>query len=141
MADSSSVLVSAMIQHEKIEAWQLAHRLALEVYSATEAWPKAERYELTSQVRRAAVSIPTNIAEGSGRYGAQELRRFLNIALGSLAELSYLMHFARDRGLVTRAEWEALEELRSRSSKATWGLLKALTGGRARSRRRDGATE
>jgi four helix bundle protein len=86
-----------MIQHEKIETWQLAHRLALEVYTATERWSQAERYELTSQVRRPALSVPANIAEGSGRCGAQELRRFLNIALGSLAELSYLLYFSRYR--------------------------------------------
>ena len=87
-----------MIQHEKLDAWRLSHRLALDVYSATEHWPKGERYELTSQVRRAALSIPTNIAEGSGRYGAQELRRYLNIALGSLAELALSTLFrARSR--------------------------------------------
>jgi four helix bundle protein len=124
-----------MIQHEKIEAWQLGHRLALDVYTATDAWPKTERYELTSQVRRAALSVPANIAEGSGRYGAQELRRFLNIALGSLAELSYLLYFAHDRGLLTDVEWEPLEELRSRASKATWGLLRSIVEGRSRTQR------
>jgi four helix bundle protein len=124
-----------MIQHEKIEAWQLAHRLAMEVYTATERWPKAERYELTSQVRRAALSVPANIAEGSGRYGPQELRRFLNIALGSSAELSYLLYFSRDRGLLTDAEWEPIEELRSRASKATWGLLRSIVEGRSRNQR------
>jgi len=127
-----------MNQYEKIEAWQLGHRLVLELYAATDAWPKAERFELTSQVRRAAVSVPANIAEGSGRYGAQELRRFLNIALGSLAELSYLLHFARDRGLLTPAQWESLNEIRARTSKATWGLLKSITDGRSRHRRGNG---
>ena len=124
-----------MIQNEKIEAWQLGHRLALEVYTATERWPKSERYELTSQVRRAAVSVPTNIAEGSGRYGAQELRRFLNIALGSLAELSYLLYLSRDLGLLTPAEWKTIEELRGRVGKTTWGLLRSIAEGRSRSQR------
>jgi four helix bundle protein len=124
-----------MIQHEKIEAWRLGHHLALDVYSATERWPRAERYELTSQVRRAALSIPANIAEGTARYGAQELRRFLNIALGSLAELSYLLYFARDRGFLNPAQWEALESLRDRTGKATWGLLQSLVEGRSRTRR------
>jgi len=124
-----------MLQHEKIEAWRLAHRLALDVYAATDHWPKAERYELTGQVRRAALSIPTNIAEGSGRYGAQELRRFLNIALGSLAELAYLLCFARDRGLLTTGEWESIEGQRNRVGKATWGLLKSIAEGRSRNRR------
>jgi four helix bundle protein len=127
-----------MIQHEKIEAWRLAHRLALDVYSATERWPKAERYELTSQVRRAALSIPTNIAEGSARYGPQELRRFLNIALGSLAELAYLLCFARDRGVLARTEWHSIENLRDRAGKATWGLLRSIAEGRSRTRRSPG---
>jgi four helix bundle protein len=130
-----------MNQYEKIEAWQLGHRLVLELYSATDAWPKSERFELTSQVRRAAVSVPANIAEGSGRYGAQELRRFLNIALGSLGELSYLLYFARDRGLLTPAQWESLNEMRTRTSKATWGLLKSVMEGRSRNRRGNGTPE
>jgi four helix bundle protein len=105
------------------------------VYTATERWSKAERYELTSQVRRRALSVPANIAEGSGRDGAQELRRFLTIALGSLAELSYLLYFSRHRGLLADAEWKPIEELRSRASKATWGLLRSIVEGRSRNQR------
>jgi len=130
-----------MNQCEKIEAWQLAHRLALELYAAPDAWPKAERFEVTSQVRRAAVSIPANIAAGTNRYGPQALRRFLTIALGSLAELSYLLCFARDRGLLAPAQWEALNEIRGRASKATWGLLNAVAEGRSRKRRATGTPE
>ena len=68
--------------HEKPDAWQAAHQLALEVYAATERWPRAERFELTTQVRRAALSVPTNIAEGVARLRPRELRRFLNVARG-----------------------------------------------------------
>jgi four helix bundle protein len=112
--------------HEKIEAWRLAHRLALELYDASDRWPKSDRYELTSQLRRAAVSAPANIAEGFGRYGPRELRRHLNIALGSLAELSYLLRFARERELLSQTEWESLDEQRDRAGKATWGLLRSI---------------
>jgi four helix bundle protein len=98
-----------MIAHERFEAWKSAHRLALEVYTATDRWPRNELYGLTSQARRAALSIPTNIAEGAARHGRREFARLLSISLGSLAELSYLLLFGRERGLCDEAEWRTLE--------------------------------
>ena len=77
--------------YERFEAWKLAHELALEIYRISERWPAAERYQLTSQVRRAALSVPTNIAEGSAKKGVREFGRYLDIARGSLSELSYLL--------------------------------------------------
>jgi four helix bundle protein len=91
-----------MIAHERLEAWRWAHRLALEVYNATDRWPRSEMYGLTSQARRAAISIPANIAEGAARRGPREFARYLNISLGSLAELSYLLLFSRDRDCAIR---------------------------------------
>jgi four helix bundle protein len=121
-----------MVTYERIQAWQLAHRLALDVYASSSHWPTSERYELTAQVRRAALSVPTNIAEGGARHGPREFRRFLDIALGSLAELSYLLLFARDRGVVQHAEWKELDVARDRAGKATWGLLRSIREGRCR---------
>jgi len=115
-----------MMPHEEVEGWKVAHRMALEVYRVTEAWPRSERYELTSQIRRAALSIPSNIAEGLARHGPRELRRYLNISRGSLAELSYFLLFARDRGLLQQAEWAALDSLRAEVGRLTWGLLRAV---------------
>jgi four helix bundle protein len=115
-----------METHEQLEAWRVAHRLTLEVYQATDRWPRSERYELTTQVRRAAISVPANIAEGVSRRGAREFRRFLDIARGSLAELSYLLVLARDRGLLEEREWLALVELRNEVGKLTWGLVRGL---------------
>jgi len=83
-----------MIAYERLEAWRRAHTLALEVFAATDLWPKTERYGLTAQTRRAALSISTNIAEGSAKRGGREFGRFLDIALGSLAELRYLLRFS-----------------------------------------------
>jgi four helix bundle protein len=77
-----------MMPYEKFEAWQVAHELALEIYRVTDKWPKEERFGLTIQLRRAALSAPTNIAEGAAKRGNREFRRFLDIALGSLSEVS-----------------------------------------------------
>jgi four helix bundle protein len=80
-----------MMPYERFEAWRATHELALEVYRITDIWPKSERYELTSQTRRAALSAATNIAEGAANHGQSEFRRYLDIARGSLSELSYLL--------------------------------------------------
>jgi four helix bundle protein len=117
-----------MDPHEKLEAWQIAHRLALDVYAATDRWPRTERYELTAQVRRAALSVPANIAEGVARYGPREMRRFLNVARASLVELSYLLRFARDRGVLPVREWTRLDERKKEVGRLTWGLLKSVSG-------------
>jgi four helix bundle protein len=66
-----------MKPYERLKAWRQAHRLALAVYDVTDAFPKVEVFELTSQIRRAALSVPTNIAEGSAKRGRREFRRFL----------------------------------------------------------------
>jgi four helix bundle protein len=83
-------------------------------------------YGLTSQARRAAISIPTNIAEGAARHGRREFARYLNISLGSLAELSYLLLFSRERGLCNEAEWRALESLRDQTGKLVYGLYRRV---------------
>ena len=115
-----------MIAHERLEAWRSAHRLALEVYNATDRWPRSEMYGLTSQARRAVISIPANIAEGAARRGPREFARYLNISLGSLAELSYLLLFSRDRGLCDSAEWRVLESLRDQTGKLVYGLYRRV---------------
>ncbi len=84
-----------------IKAWGKAHRLTLAVYEATKTFPADERFGLTSQARRAAASIPTNIAEGCGRAGEAELARYFHIAAGSASELEYLLLLARDLGYLT----------------------------------------
>jgi four helix bundle protein len=78
-----------------LAVWKNAHLLVLDVYRVTESFPKHELFGLTSQIRRAAASIPTNIAEGCGRDGNAELGRFLNIAKGSTSEVEYLLELAR----------------------------------------------
>jgi four helix bundle protein len=79
-----------------LKVWERAHALALSVYTATNAFPKHEQYGLTSQVQRAAVSIPTNIAEGCGKDSDAELKRYCLISMGSASELEYLLLLAKD---------------------------------------------
>ena len=76
--------------------------MTLEIYRATGPFPSEERYGLTSQLRRAAASIPTNIAEGCGRYGDRELARFIAIAGGSASEVEYLLMLSRDLNLLSQ---------------------------------------
>ena len=79
-----------------LKVWEKAHALTLAIYKATEKFPKQELYELTNQIQRAVVSIPTNIAEGCGKDSDAELKRYFVIAMGSSSELEYLLLLARD---------------------------------------------
>jgi four helix bundle protein len=79
-----------------LKVWQRAHALVLQIYKASSRFPDHERYGLISQLRRAAVSIPANIAEGTIRASDQDFARFLQIAIGSASEVDYLLLLARD---------------------------------------------
>ena len=85
-----------MRDFKKYEIWQLSHKLTLDVYQVTNSFPKEELYSLTSQIRRAVSSIPTNISEGCGRKSDKEFNQFLNIALGSASETEYLFILSKD---------------------------------------------
>jgi four helix bundle protein len=85
-----------MKDYKKLNVFEKAHELALNIYKATAAFPKDELYGLTSQMRRACVSIPSNIVEGCGRKGDAELSQFIQIALGSTNELGYQLLLAHD---------------------------------------------
>jgi four helix bundle protein len=91
-----------------LKVWEKSHQLTLSVYRDTQRFPKEELYGLTSQMRRACASIPANIAEGCGRGGDPEFRRFLQIAMGSASELDYQLLLARDLGLLPVANHERL---------------------------------
>jgi len=83
---------------EDLQVWQKAHRLALGIYKVTKGFPADERFGLVSQMRRSAVSVPANIAEGFSRRTAKEKLYFYNIAQGSLEELKYYLILGRDLG-------------------------------------------
>ena len=116
----------AAMPYERFEAWKVSHELALAVYSATRGWPRSELYGLTSQIRRAALSAPTNIAEGSAKRGPAEFRRFLDYSLGSLSELAYLLRFAHDTQFLTDEAWARLQQMRDKAAILTWRLARSM---------------
>jgi four helix bundle protein len=115
-----------MMPYERLEAWNACHRLAIATYRATQSYPKGELYGLTSQMRRAAFSAAANIAEGSAKRGRREFRRFLDISLGSLAELAYAILLSRELALLGTEQGKELDELRQQAGRLTWGLYRAM---------------
>ena len=99
-----------MRDFRSIKAWEKAHQVALAVYAATKGLPREEVYGLTSQMRRSASSVPTNIAEGCGRTGDAELSRFCQIAFGSATELEYQLLLSRDLEYLDQSSYEPLRD-------------------------------
>jgi len=97
-----------MQRFTELKVWQRSHALVLELYRITRGFPADERFALTSQLRRAVTSVPTNIAEGSRRQSNQEYARFLNIAQGSTAEVEYLLILSRDLGYIPPTDFDRL---------------------------------
>lgn len=97
-----------MRDFRKLKVWEKAHELALDAYHVTASFPREELYGITAQLRRASVSIPANIAEGCGREGEAELRRFLRIALGSANELEYHLLLAKDLRILSSKDHERI---------------------------------
>ena len=116
-----------MKPYERLEAWQACYQVVLAVHRATESFPKVEQYGLMAQLRRAAVSIAANIAEGSAKRGKKEFRRYLDIALGSLAELRCLLQVARDLGYMSDENWEALVPLEEHGGLLLWCLYRSMS--------------
>jgi four helix bundle protein len=115
-----------MMPFERLIAWQRSHDLVLAIYQSTRVWPVEERYGLTIQARRAAVSVTANLAEGSARLGGRELRRFADIGLGSLSELACLLRIARDLEYISAEEFVRLDGIRNSTGKILLGLARAV---------------
>jgi four helix bundle protein len=115
------------MQHFKnLIVWQKSHEFVQEVYRISRDFPREELYGLTSQIRRAAVSVPSNIAEGCGRGTDGEFARFLNIAMGSAYEVEYQLLLARDLGYLDTMLHRALEAKITEIKKIMTGLQKSI---------------
>ena len=99
-----------MRDFRKLNVWKKAHELTLEIYQVTRKFPKEELYGITNQIRKAAVSVPNNIAEGCGRNSEKELQRFSTIAMGSASEVEYLLLLSFDLKYLLKAEYQKLDE-------------------------------
>lgn len=100
-----------MRNYKKLEIWELARQFAVSCYIYTQPFPREEVYNLTSQIRRASVSIAANIAEGSGRESDADFHRFIRIALGSLNEVETLFAISSDLGYISQEQCEEIETL------------------------------
>ena len=115
-----------MRPHQKLEAWCKAIDFVIEVYKSTEGFPKEERFGLTSQIRRAAVSVPANIAEGAGRQSNKEFVHFLSNAQGSASELETELIIAHRLGYLNGNEFDEVHSSLDRIGRLITGLSRHL---------------
>jgi four helix bundle protein len=99
-----------MKDFKKQKVWQRSHQLTLDIYKVTANFPREELYGLTNQIRRSCASIPANIAEGCGRNSEADFSRFLQIAMGSAAELEYHLLLSRDLGTLDEVNYNRLSQ-------------------------------
>ena len=115
-----------MRDHTKLRAFELADELAMLVYQLTAEFPKEELFGLTSQIRRAAVSVASNIVEGCARDSEADYLRFLNIAFGSLRELHYQLNLSKRLGFLPNEDSSLIEPKVVETEKVLNGLIRAL---------------
>jgi len=108
---------------KKIRAWQLADDLAVMAYQVTEKYPKHELYGLVSQMRRAATSVPANIAEGAARNSLKEYRQFCHRAQGSLVEVEYFVHLSNRLGYLSPEDQDSLARQLDETARTLHGLV------------------
>ena len=111
-----------LFQFEKLNAWQEARKLVVDVYRLLEKFPKTENYALCDQLRRAAISVPSNIAEGTGRMAIKEQTHFLEIAFGSLMEIYCQLQIAVDLNYITSEDLQSIKRRIFTASKLISGL-------------------
>lgn len=112
--------------HRNLDVWKQSMRLTRDIYEVTAVFPKTESYGLTSQMRRAAISIPSNIAEGAGRKGQKEFLQFVNIAQGSASELDTQIELSKIIGYLDSERAERLSQQLMSVSKMLYGLARSI---------------
>ena len=117
-----------MIDFRTLRVWEAFHEIVLDVYKITQQFPSEELYGLTSQMRRSAASVPTNIAEGCGRNTDPDLAKFLTIAMGSASELEYQLILAKDLKLIQPDQYQDIMENLTTAKKMLNTFLKKVRG-------------
>ncbi len=112
--------------YKNLKVWEKADAFALAVYRASRVFPKEETFGLQAQLRRSALSVPLNIVKGYGRQGKKELRQFLNIALGSLAESDYLLSVCRRLSFLSVQDYNYLYSLRCETGRLLWKFYQSI---------------
>ncbi|MBM4338949.1 MAG: four helix bundle protein [Deltaproteobacteria bacterium] len=112
--------------YKELKVWEKADELAFQVFDLTDLFPRRYLYDLTSQLRRAALSVPTNIAEGCASFHSGEFLQFLNISRRSLSEAQYLLYFASRRNLIKETQLSELESIGEEISKMLNALAKSI---------------
>jgi len=113
---------------EEIKAWQKARELVRDIYEVTSKWNFAKDYSLKDQIKRASVSVMSNIAEGYARQTDKEFNQFLHIALGSIAEVQSQLYIAQDLSYISKEEFNRIYELSSEVARLITGFIKYLRG-------------
>lgn len=116
--------------YKKIRAWQIADKLAIEVYKLTREFPRSEQFGLVAQMRRAAVSVAANIVEGASRRHTREYLQFLYVSLGSLNELEYYFRFSKEVEYIRDGVYEDMINKCEKAIKTLRGLISYIEGGR-----------
>ena len=119
-----------MKDFRQLKVWEKSHQLALAIYKVTAKFPKEELYGLTSQVRRASMSIPTNIAEGCGRNTDADFARFLQMAMGSASETEYQLLLSLDLGFLNKEQYDKLNLDVTEVKRMLASLLKTIRADR-----------
>ncbi len=115
-----------MRDYHKLRAFELADQLALAIYKCTKSFPKEEMFGLTSQIRRAAVSVPSNIVEGCAKSSQADYMRFLEIAYGSVCEVEYQLSLAKRLGFLESQSAKETTSLANETGRVLNGLLRSL---------------
>lgn len=115
-----------MKDYKKLNVWHKSHDTVLKIYKVSKRFPKEETYGLTSQMRRSAVSIPANIAEGCGKKTDIDMTRFMNISLGSIHETEYYNLLARDLNYINNEEYEEIDSALSEIKAMLIGFIKKV---------------
>lgn len=118
----------AVKSHRDLLVWQKSIHLVKAIYSLTGKWPATEQFGLTSQIRRAAVSVPSNIAEGHGRRSQREFAKYLNIAHGSLMEVETQLVIASELNYLNKSELDNCLAITSEIGRMIFGVLNSISG-------------